>query len=67
LTRSLRFVGDTIEMDGRVVATLVPGLRLSDRDKLEATFDAVEEDAETIVLLEIRIAQLEAKLKAAAR
>lgn len=45
---TLRIVDDTIEMDQRAVATLVPGLQLSLRDQLIAIFDAANEDAEYI-------------------
>jgi hypothetical protein len=58
---TLRIVDDTIEMDQRAVATLVPGLQLSLRDQLIAIFDAANEDAEYILELEDRVAQLEAK------
>ena len=61
---SLRIVEDTIEMDQRAVATLVPGLQLSLRDQLIAIFDAVDEDEAHIAQLEGRIAQMEARLKA---
>ena len=61
---SLRIVEDTIEMDQRAVATLVPGLQLSLRDQLVAIFDAVDEDEAHIAQLEGRIAQMEARLKA---
>ena len=56
---SLRIVEDTIEMDQRAVATLVPGLQLSLRDQLIAIFDAVDEDEAHIAQLEGRIAQME--------
>jgi hypothetical protein len=52
----IRIIGDTIELDGVMVATLVPGLKLSLRDELIWAFDAVDE-------LEDRVAQLEARLK----
>jgi hypothetical protein len=58
---TLRIVDDTIEMDQRAVATLVPGLQLSLRDQLIAIFDAANEDAEYILELEDRLAQLKAK------
>ena len=61
---SPRIVEDTIEMDQRAVATLVPGLQLSLRDQLIAIFDAVDEDEAHIAQLEGRIAQMEARLKA---
>jgi hypothetical protein len=48
---TLRIVDDTIEMDQRAVATLVPGLQLSLRDQLIAIFDAANEDAEYILEL----------------
>ena len=63
----IRIVADAIEMGGRVVATLVPGLRLSDRDRLVELFALAGEDEETIAVLEARVAQLEARLKAPAR
>jgi hypothetical protein len=64
---TLRIVdGDWIELDGRPVAHLLPNLTLSLRDKLEAALDALDEAAEDIALLEDRIAQLEARLKAPA-
>jgi hypothetical protein len=53
---SLRIVGDAVELDGVLVAWLLPGLRLSQRDQLVEAFDSLDEDAEYI-------AQLEAKLK----
>ena len=53
---TLRIVDDTIEMDQRAVATLVPGLQLSLRDQLIAIFDAANEDAEYILELEDRVA-----------
>jgi hypothetical protein len=58
----LRLIGDEILLDGVAVGTLVPGVRLSQRDRLEEAFDALDEDAEDIALLEDRIAQLEARL-----
>ena len=58
---ALRLLDDAIELDGQVVATLVSGLRLSQRDRLAAAFDALDEDSETIALLEDRIAQLESR------
>ena len=51
---TLRIVDDTIEMDQRAVATLVPGLQLSLRDQLIAIFDAANEDAEYIPELEAK-------------
>jgi hypothetical protein len=59
---SLRIIGDAIELNGVPVARLLPGLKLSLRDSLTWAFDEVEEDADTIVELENRIAQLEARL-----
>jgi hypothetical protein len=55
---SLRIVGDAIEIDGVTIARLLPGLRLSFRDKLTEAFGALDEDAETIARLEDRIAWL---------
>ena len=49
----LRLLGDAIELDGAVIATIVLNLRLSQRDQLEEAFDAIDED---------RIGELEAKL-----
>ena len=40
----LRLIGDEILLDGVTVGTLVPGLRLSQRDKLEEAFDELSED-----------------------
>jgi hypothetical protein len=48
----LRIVGDAIEMGGQGVATLVPGLRLSDRDKVEAAFDSLSENEDSVAELE---------------
>ena len=62
----LRIVGEAVEMDGQVVATLIPGLRLSIRDQLAEAFALAGEDAETIAEFEVRVAQLEARLKAPA-
>ena len=59
--------GEVIEMDGRVVATLVAELRLSQRDDLIAAFDLIDESEETIAILEARLARLEEWLKAPAR
>ena len=39
----LRLIGDEILLDGVTVGTLVPGLRLSQRDKLEEAFDELSE------------------------
>jgi hypothetical protein len=61
---ALRIVGDAIELDGRVVAVLVPGLRLSQRDQLVAAFDFAADAAEDVALLEARIAILEERLAA---
>ena len=63
----LRLVDDVIELDGQPIAHLLPSVRLSLRDELIAAFDAIDEDTETIALLESRVAQLEARLKAPAR
>ena len=41
---ALRLIGDEILLDGVTVGTLVPGLRLSQRDRLEEAFDALDED-----------------------
>lgn len=40
----LRLIGDEILLDGVTVGTLVPGLRLSLRDKLTEAFDELDED-----------------------
>ena len=53
----------------QVVGTLVPGLRLSQRDDLIAAFDVIDESEEIIAKLEARVARLmkawlkEARLK----
>jgi hypothetical protein len=39
----LRLIGDEILLDGVTVGTLVPGLRLSQRDRLEEAFDELAE------------------------
>jgi BMFP domain-containing protein YqiC len=58
----LRIVADdVIELGGVPVARLLPCLKLSLRDELTWAFDVIDEDAETIALLEARIAQLEAR------
>jgi hypothetical protein len=49
---SLRIVEDWIELDGERVARLMPNLRLSLLDRLTEAFDSIEEDADTIALLE---------------
>ena len=41
---TLRIIGDEILLDGVTVGTLVPGLRLSQRDRLEEAFDELDED-----------------------
>ena len=65
---TLRIVtDDVIELGGVPVARLLPRLKLSLRDELIWAFDAIDEDAETIAELEARVAQLEARLKAAAQ
>ena len=66
-SKTLRLLGDEIELNGAVVGRLLPGLQLSLRDELIWAFDAVDEDAETIAELEDRIAKLEERLKAPAR
>ena len=58
----LRLIDDAIELDGRPVAKLMPGVSLSIRDRLTEAFDALDEDAETIARLEDRIAWLESRL-----
>jgi hypothetical protein len=64
---ALRIVtDDVIELGGVPVAQLLPRLKLSLRDELIWAFDAIDEDAETIVELERRIALLEERLKAPA-
>jgi hypothetical protein len=40
---TLRIIGDEILLDGVTVGTLVPGLRLSQRDRLEEAFDELAE------------------------
>ena len=57
---ALRLLGDEIELDGRSIARLLPGLTLSLRDKLTEAFDCLDE--EYVAELEDRIAQLEARL-----
>ena len=47
-----------IELDGRPVARLLPGLQ-SLRDRLTEAFDYLDEDALYISQLENRVAQLE--------
>jgi hypothetical protein len=64
---TLRIIGDVVELGGVPVARLLPRLKLSLRDELIWAFDAIDEDAETIAELEARVAQLEARLKAAAQ
>ena len=49
------------------VARLLPNIRLSIRDRLAELFDAVDEDETYIAVLEARVAELEARLKASAR
>jgi hypothetical protein len=39
----IRLIGDVIELDGVTVGKLLPGLRLSLRDKLEEALDALDE------------------------
>jgi hypothetical protein len=63
----LRIIDDVIEMDGQVVATLVPRLRLSLRDQLAEAFALAGEDEETIAELEARVAKLKTRLKETAR
>ena len=53
----IRLLGDEIELNGAVVATLVPKLSLSLRDALTWTLDAADEDY--IAELEGRLEQLE--------
>jgi hypothetical protein len=66
--RALRIIGDAIELEGQVVGTLVPGLRLSQRDDLIAAFDLIDESEEIIAKLEARVARLmKARLKEPAR
>jgi hypothetical protein len=38
-------VDDAIELNGVTIARLLPSVRLSIRDQLQAAFDAFEEDA----------------------
>jgi hypothetical protein len=59
----IRLLGDEIELNGTVVARLVPGSRLSLRDELAWALDAIDEDRAYIAELEARIGQLEARLK----
>ena len=59
---TLAIVDDAIELSGRPVARLLPGLQLSLRDKLVELFDAL--DAEYVAELEARIAILEERLAA---
>jgi hypothetical protein len=59
----LRLAGDAIELDGVTVGRLIPGLRLSLRDQLAEAFALAGEDEDTIIGLEGRVAQLEARLK----
>ena len=54
----IRIIGDAIELDGATIATLVPNLRLSTRDRLEELFDRIDEDEAEIAELEERIAQI---------
>ena len=63
---TLRLLDDVIELDGRPVARLLPGLQLSLRDRLTEAFDCLDEDALYISQLEGRIAELEAQLAALA-
>jgi hypothetical protein len=63
VTDALRLVADVIELNGQPIARLLPSVCLSIRDRLEEIFDALDEDEETIAVLETRVVQLEAKLK----
>ena len=54
----LRLVDGVVELDGRPVARLLPGLQLSLQDKLTEAFD---EAAEDVALLEDRVAQLQTR------
>jgi hypothetical protein len=58
---SLRLIDDVLELDGEMVGRVLPGLRLSLRDRLTAAFDAADEAY--VEQLEERIAQLEEWLK----
>ena len=59
---TLRIISDMMELDGQLVATLIPGLCLSLRDRLIAAFDALDEGADDIADLETTIAQLESRI-----
>lgn len=59
---TLRILGDTIEIDGQAAATLLPNLRLSQRDQLTEAFDSIGEDEAYIAELESRVAQLETRI-----
>jgi hypothetical protein len=52
---SLRIVDDMVELGGQPVARLLPGVSLSLRDRLTEAFDALDEDAAYIALLEARL------------
>ena len=60
----IRIISEEIILDGVTIATLVPNLRLSLRDRLADAFDSFDEDY--IALLEDRIAKLEERLKESA-
>ena len=61
----IRLLGDEIDLNGAVVATLVPELSLSLRDALTWPLDTADEDY--VGQLEDRLEQLEAWLKETAR
>ena len=58
----LRLLDDMVELAGRPVARLLPGVSLTIRDRLTEAFDALDEAAEDIAELEDQVAQLQERL-----
>jgi hypothetical protein len=59
----LRIVGDVIEFGGVPVGTITLEPQSAVRERLIETFDAIDQDAETIMALEDRLVRLRSRLR----